>query len=87
MECIREGDIVACKSYSQDIHFKVVNVKKRENENIMTIKGISYRIEVELPESELKLVCEKNIMDQLAKLERKIDRKSKEITIASRGKY
>lgn len=47
------GDIVARKSYGYDIFFKVVDIKDNGKENIITLKGISYRIQADAPESDL----------------------------------
>ena len=47
------GDIVARKSYGKDIFFKVVDIKDNGKENIATLKGITYRIEADAPESDL----------------------------------
>ena len=49
------GDIVARKSYGYDIFFKVVDIKDNGSEHIVTLKGISYRIEADAPESDLEV--------------------------------
>lgn len=60
---LKTGDIVARKSYGYDVFFKVVDITDNGGENIVTLKGISYRIEADAPESDLELqpdnkVCE-----------------------------
>ncbi|HEX2945341.1 MAG TPA: sporulation peptidase YabG [Clostridia bacterium] len=53
MSGLKIGDIVARKSYGYDIFFKVVNITNNGSDNIVTLKGISYRIEADAPESDL----------------------------------
>ena len=53
MSGIKVGDIVARKSYGYDVFFKVVDITERNGERILTLKGISYRIEADAPESDL----------------------------------
>jgi spore coat assemly protein len=55
MAKLKIGDIVARKSYCCDILFKVVNISPKEKENIVTLKGICYRIQADAPESDLIL--------------------------------
>lgn len=50
---LKLGDIVARKSYEFDIFFKVVDIKNSDKGRIVTLKGISYRIEADAPESDL----------------------------------
>ncbi len=52
---IKIGDIVARKSYGSDVFFKVVDIVERNGEKIITLKGISYRIEADAPESDLEI--------------------------------
>jgi len=63
MDDLKIGDIVARKSYGKDIFFKVVDIKENEEEVIATLKGISYRIEAEAPESDLEKQTEQNVRD------------------------
>jgi len=53
MANLKIGDIVARKSYGYDIFFKVVDIKNDGKENIITLKGITYRIQADAPESDL----------------------------------
>lgn len=55
MSELKIGDIVARKSYGYDVFFKVVNITNNGGENIISIKGISYRIEADAPESDLEV--------------------------------
>lgn len=50
---LKIGDIVARKSYEFDVFFKVVDITENGNEKIAKLKGISYRIEADAPESDL----------------------------------
>jgi sporulation peptidase YabG len=63
MSNLKIGDIVARKSYGQDIFFKVVDINYNGSENIATIKGIAYRIEADAPESDL-VVQSSEMVDQ-----------------------
>ena len=52
---LKIGDIVARKSYGYDVFFKVVDIVNRGSEHIARLKGISYRIEADAPESDLEV--------------------------------
>lgn len=53
MSEVKIGDIVARKSHGYDIFFKVADIRKDGDENIVTLKGIADRIEADAPESDL----------------------------------
>lgn len=53
MENLKIGDIVARKSYGYDIFFKVADIKNDGKESIITLKGITYRIQADAPASDL----------------------------------
>ena len=53
MSDIKVGDIVARKSYDSDIFFRVAKIEERNNVKVFIIKGISYRIQADAPESDL----------------------------------
>lgn len=53
MADLKVGDIVARKSYGYDIFFKVVDIKNNGKENLVTLKGITYRIQADALESDL----------------------------------
>lgn len=55
MSELKIGDIVARKSYGYDVFFKVVNISYNGGEKNVTLKGISYRIEADAPESDLEV--------------------------------
>jgi spore coat assembly protein len=77
------GDIVARKSYGNDILFKVVEIKKSGKENMVTLKGINYRIEADAPESDLALQSDRYISENNERFCRAIEKKCQE-AIASR---
>jgi len=62
---LKIGDIVARKSYGFDIFFKVADVytSKEGEENIVTLKGISYRVEADAPESDLVLQSRQSVKE------------------------
>jgi spore coat assemly protein len=60
---LKIGDIVARKSYGYDVFFKVVDIVNNEKGNIVRIKGISYRIEADAPESDLELQPESKVRE------------------------
>lgn len=63
MSSLKIGDIVARKSYGYDVFFKVVNITEAEGDRTITLKGISYRIEADAPESDLELQPENKIRE------------------------
>jgi len=53
MDSLNIGDIVARKSYDYDIFFKIVDIKNDGRDNIAILKGITYRIQADAPQSDL----------------------------------
>lgn len=83
---LKIGDIVARKSYGCDVFFKVVNIEKREDENIITLKGISYRIEADAPESDLELQPEQKVSEYRARCCRLAEVKTRDVySVRHRG--
>ncbi len=72
---LKIGDIVARKSYGSDILFKVTNIKKSGSENIITLKGISYRIEADAPEADLVIQSDQRIYEHQRSMSRMIESK------------
>lgn len=68
MSIFKIGDIVTRKSYGSDIFFKIVEIKNEGGENIATLKGITYRLEADAPESDLLLQPVINTMRIISKL-------------------
>ena len=64
MGILKIGDIVTRKSYGSDIFFKVVDIKQNGDENIITLKGIYYRIQADAHESDLILQNEHKVCEQ-----------------------
>lgn len=60
---LKIGDIVARRSYGYDIFFKVVNITNNGPDRIVTLKGISYRIEADAPESDLLVQPEHKVRE------------------------
>ncbi|MCX7922599.1 MAG: hypothetical protein N3B21_11420 [Clostridia bacterium] len=55
MEMFKIGDVVARKSYGCDILFKIADIIKSERESLVILRGISYRLLADAPESDLLL--------------------------------
>lgn len=85
MGSLKIGDIVARKSYGQDVFFKVVNIKNIGGENIITLKGITYRIEADAPESDLVLQPDNVVDEYNRRCFRVADRKYDDIMMARSG--
>lgn len=58
---LKVGDIVARKSYGFDIFFKVVDINNIGKEKVVTLKGISYRIQADAPEEDLIVQSENKV--------------------------
>lgn len=79
MAGLKVGDIVARKSYGQDIFFKVVDIKSNGKENIATLKGIAYRIEADAPEADLIVQSDSLVEDYSNRAFRVAERKYRDI--------
>lgn len=79
MSGLKVGDIVARKSYGMDIFFKVVDIKNNGKENIVTLKGISYRIQADAPESDLLVQPEHRIKEYNTRSCMAAEKKSRDI--------
>jgi len=75
MAGIKIGDIVARKSYGYDIFFKVVDIKNNGKENVVTLKGITYRIQADSPESDLVVQPDAKVREYREKVNREAERK------------
>ncbi len=60
---LKVGDIVARKSYGCDVFFKVIDITEAERGNIVTLKGISYRIEADAPEDDLEIQTDSKVRE------------------------
>ncbi len=65
---LKVGDIVSRKSYGGDVFFKVVDIKRIGKETTVVLKGISYRIEADAPESDLMLMSDQHVNDHNKRL-------------------
>lgn len=63
MAQLKVGDIVGRKSYGCDVLFKVANIREANGIRIVTLKGISYRIEADAPENDLELQPEQKVAE------------------------
>ena len=76
MKKIKEGDIVARKSYDKDILFSVKKIIKNQKEDIAILTGVIERIEADSPINDLeeidKRIISKNIKEENKKIEKRI---------------
>lgn len=73
---VKVGDIVGRRSYDCDVLFKVSGIKNEPEGNIITLKGISYRIEADAPENDLLIQSEQMIDDYSRRVDGFINRRS-----------
>ncbi len=59
----KTGDVVARKSYGMDVLFKIVGIENNGQEDIVSLKGITCRIQADAPESDLLLQDEECIRE------------------------
>ncbi len=59
MNGLKVGDIVARKSYGCDVCFKVVDIENKDAKQMVTLKGIIYRLEADAPASDLEIQAKK----------------------------
>lgn len=79
MDELKIGDIVARKSYGFDIFFKVTEIKEVDGQRLVTLKGISYRIEADAPETDLELQAVNKVReyrDKCCRIAQRADDKS-----------
>ena len=53
MSRLKIGDIVARKSYGEDVFFKVVEMKEEGGSFLVTLQGLTHRLEADAPEHDL----------------------------------
>lgn len=83
---LKVGDIVARKSYGMDILFKVASITNGEKGRVIVLKGITYRIEADAPETDLVLQPDYRIAEYTRKIDSMVNRKCSVIcTNSSRG--
>ncbi len=86
MKKIQVGDIVARKSYGQDVFFRVTEIKSSNKGNVMVLRGVSERIQADAPECDLILPGEKSVMERKARIGDIIESKTKEIALSGNRK-
>ena len=79
MAALKIGDIVGRKSYGGDILFKVVDVCSSDKGNICTLKGITYRIEADAPESDLVVQSDQKVREYTREIGNAVDKKLRKI--------
>ena len=63
---MKEGDIVARKSYNKDIIFKIIGFSKDEkNKKIVLLKGVAFRLIADAYLDDLELVEESDLREVL----------------------
>ena len=63
---MKEGDIVARKSYNKDIIFKIIGFSKDENnKKIAILKGVAFRLIADAYLDDLELVEQSDMRDVL----------------------
>jgi spore coat assembly protein len=87
MSELKVGDIVARKSYGCDVFFKVVNITESGGDRIITLKGISYRIEADAPEWDLEVQPENRVREYRDKCWRMAEHCCGELEAAPRYAY
>lgn len=78
---LKIGDIVARKSYGCDVFFKVSDITTNGTEKIVTLKGISYRIEADAPESDIELQPENKVIEYRNRCCRLAERDTREYAV------
>ncbi|RCX16086.1 spore coat assembly protein [Anaerobacterium chartisolvens] len=76
---LKIGDTVARKSYGGDVYFKIVDIKDVEGEKVITLQGISYRIEADAPETDLYVLTDKNLIEHNSRMASMINKKCRDI--------
>lgn len=84
---LKIGDIVARKSYGQDILFKVADIIGEGESRVIVLKGICYRIEADAPEDDLIVQSDQEISRHNMDMSRLVDRKFREMASAGSRNY
>lgn len=84
---LKVGDIVARKSYGYDVFFKVVDIRNDGSENIVTLKGISYRIEADAPQSDLVVQSDQQVREYRSQCNRIVERVARNTSTSRHNDY
>lgn len=76
---LKVGDIVARKSYGCDVFFKVCCINCNGKDKIYTLKGITYRIEADAPESDLILQPKHKVEEYKREMDKAVEKKTREL--------
>lgn len=79
MSKLRKGDIVARKSYGNDIFFKVVDIRNSGGESIATLKGISCRIEADAPETDLEVQSKQQVREYRKRCDEAFEKTARDV--------
>jgi spore coat assembly protein len=79
---LKIGDIVARKSYGCDVFFRVADIEDNGHEKIITLKGISYRIEADAPESDLEMQPEKKVDEYMVRCSRAAKSNTRDVYVS-----
>jgi spore coat assembly protein len=63
MSNLKVGDIVARKSYGEDVFFKVTGIRSDGQNSLVTLKGITYRLEADAPENDLVIQSDSKVKE------------------------
>lgn len=78
---VKKGDIVGRISYGKDILFRVQRIIHKSNgEKIAILKGMTIRIEADAPISDLVIIEQERIDNNLRSLETKLEKRIRECT-------
>ena len=77
---INKGNYVGRISYGSDILFIVDRIIKENNQKIAILKGLTIRIEATAPLSDLEIIDERIVEENLRNIERKLNKRVINIT-------
>lgn len=81
---IKVGDIVARKSYSFDILFKVYDIAvNKDGSRTIYLKGLNYRLVADAPESDLVIMPMNRVNEENSLFEKRISKLSKKDSLIS----
>lgn len=80
---LKIGDIVARKSYGMDVYFKVNGFKALGSETLVELKGLSYRILADAPETDLVVIPKSRVNEVMRNEKKQIDIKREKIRSAA----
>lgn len=73
------GDIVVRKSYGGDIYFKIIDIVKKNNEDIIMLKGLDHRLLADAPASDLEVPALEDVNTDKHLYNKKVNKNIKKI--------